>query len=119
MLGVAWSPDGTLIASTTADLAGQAQPPVVEIWDPTTGATKLTYSAHTLNVWTAAWSPDGRKITSASGDGVRVWDASTGKTVLRYTGHTGPAYFAAWSPDGTRVASAGNDNTVQVWSPTV
>ena len=117
--GISWSPDGTRIASTIADYSGQASSPIVDVWDPTTGATKLTYRAHTANVWTAEWSPDGHQIASASGDGtVRVWNATTGATTLIYRGHSGPVYFAAWSPDGSKIASGGKDGTTQVWSPT-
>ncbi len=69
-----------------------------------------------------AWSPDGKRIASASGvegEGdytVQVWDASTGKTLLTYTGHTEAVHAVAWSPDGSRIASASQDRTVQVWS---
>src|SRR5579884_2572818 len=77
----------------------------------------LAYHGHTLSVQGVAWSPDGKSIASASGDGtVQVWDAATGK--LLYT-HSSPSQFGfnavAWSPDGTRLAAACADNTVQVW----
>ena len=63
-----------------------------------------------------AYSPDGRRIASASGDGtVKVWDAATGQETLTLKGHTGGVYGVAYSPDGRRIASASCDQTVKVW----
>jgi WD40 repeat protein len=63
-----------------------------------------------------AWSPDGRRIASASRDEtVQVWDAANGKALLSYNGHTDWVLAVAWSPDGRRIASASRDETVQVW----
>jgi WD40 repeat protein len=48
-----------------------------------------SYRGHTGTVLSVAWSPDGKKIASGSGDKtVQVWDALTGKHDLTYTGHT-------------------------------
>jgi len=69
-------------------------------------------------VWSVAWSPDGKRIASASDD-VQVWDAADGSNVYKYTGHTNTVWSVAWSPDGKRIASSGSslgDNTVQVWN---
>lgn len=114
---VAWSPDGTRIASGSDDKT-------VQVWNAANGDNSFAYSGHASTVLTVAWSPDGRLIASAGHDGtVQVWDASTGRNVFTYRGHTGDAVTAvAWSPDGKRIASAshsGNSNgTVQVWDAT-
>jgi eukaryotic-like serine/threonine-protein kinase len=63
-----------------------------------------------------AWSPDGRRIASGSGDNtVQVWDAVGGGYVFTYRGHSDAVFAVAWSPDGKYIASGSNDYTVQVW----
>jgi len=83
------------------------------------GTTLYTYRGHSDWVWSVAWSPDGKRIASASGDETaQVWDAMNGDNLNRYTGHTASVYAVAWSPDGRRIASASYDKTVQVWDAT-
>jgi WD40 repeat protein len=67
-------------------------------------------------VLAVAWSPDGRRLASASSDQtVRLWDAATGQPLATLTGHTSYVLAVAWSPDGRRLASASSDMTVRLW----
>ena len=82
-----------------------------------TAPKHFTYNGHSNYVSAVGWSPDGKRIASASGDGtVQVWDASNGGHVLTYRGHSGDVLTLAWSPNGQYIASGGLDATVQVWN---
>ncbi len=71
---------------------------------------------HSSEVWSVAWSPDGKYIASGSKDEtVRVWDAATGKLLRTLEGHTDSVNAVAWSPDSKYIASGSSDKTVRVW----
>src|SRR5262245_8736719 len=66
-------------------------------------------------VWSAAWSPDGKRFASGGYDGlVRLWGLD-GRAGPVLSGHHRAVTCVAWSPDGKRLASAGQDGTVRLW----
>ena len=66
-------------------------------------------------VHTAAYSPDGTRIVTASEDGsARIFDAKTGKALQRLD-HDGPVAKAVFNPNGTLVATASADRNVHLW----
>src|SRR5436309_181565 len=80
--GVTWSPDGKHIASADEKSA-------VQVWDPITGRTLLTYAGHTGRVQAVAWSPDGKRVASAGDDKtVQVWDPMEGTLQATYRRHS-------------------------------
>jgi WD40 repeat protein len=109
---VAWSPDGTKIASGSTDAT-------VRVWDASDGSPIGRPFTGPNEVWHVAWSPDGTKIASGGIDGtVRVSDASDGTPIGQpFQGDVAPVLGLAWSPDGTNIASA-NGATVHVWDAT-
>jgi WD40 repeat protein len=131
-----WSPDGNRLVSCSWDQTAKA-------WDVSTGACALTLLGHAGDVlprvnafdyvpnpgWMSqlqtgliAWSPDGRRVASASrffvnpengawpgwSGKVRIWDAATGTTQRVLEGTAGPVGALAWSPDGRSLATVSN-----------
>jgi WD40 repeat protein len=77
--------------------------------------TKL--EGHSEAVRSAAFSPDGQRVVTASGDRTaRVWNAATGRLLAKLEGHSDTVNSAAFSPDGQRVVTASGDRTAWVWN---
>src|SRR5256886_2204682 len=67
-------------------------------------------------VYSAQFSPDGRRIVTASWDKTaRLWDAASGKPVGEPMKHEDEVNSAQFSPDGQRVVTASGDKTAGVW----
>jgi WD40 repeat protein len=90
----------------------------------------IIYRGHSDNIFTVAWSPDGKYIASGSRDKtVRIWDAATvapsinrgarfieGDSLFIYRGHNKCVLSATWSPGhGAYIASGDTTGIVQVW----
>jgi WD40 repeat protein/serine/threonine protein kinase len=81
----------------------------------------LTFKGHTNTVNSVVFSPDGKRLASASGDStVKVWDAQTGQELFTFKEHTAGVWSVAFSPDGKRLASTDGaaldkPGVVKVW----
>jgi WD40 repeat protein len=88
------------------------------VWDAQTGQQLLTCKGHTDDVQSVAFSPDGKRLASASDDNtVKVWDTQTGQELLtlRVDKHMRKVAF---SPDGHRLACGAADGTITIWDAT-
>jgi WD40 repeat protein len=64
----------------------------------------------------AAFSPDGSRIVTASWDKTaRIWDPASGKEITVLRGHESRLYSAAFSPDGSRIVTGSADKTARIW----
>ena len=78
---------------------------------------RLVVAGHADRVHNAAFSPDGKRIVTASADKTaRLWDAETGKPIGEpLAGHADQVLSAAFSPDGKRIVTASWDKTARLW----
>jgi WD40 repeat protein len=80
-------------------------------------AALLTLTGHTGGVHGVAWSPDGKRLASASFDGVRVWDAANGRALGSWGSEKVP-WGVTFSPDGKQLAVYADSGNVQILEPT-
>lgn len=107
---VAWSPDGT-------DVASVSDARTVQVWKATSGQTRFTYQAPANSATIPlAWSPDGKQLAlSDTAHAVLVLDATGGQTVLTMPTSAIAGHAVAWSPDSTAIAAINQDGYIQVW----
>jgi len=121
-----FSPDSKRIVSGSND-------GTLKVWDAATGAEILTLRGRRQadaatgvgyfalltrerGVCSVAFSPDGKRIVSGSGDGtLRIWGARTGAETLTLRGHEDGINSVAYSPDAKRIVSGSSDRTLKVW----
>jgi WD40 repeat protein len=109
VFGVAFSPNGEVVASASDDK-------IIRLWDLKSGREIQTLNGHTNGVYKSVFSPDGKLLASCSVDqSVKIWEVATGRELRTLSGHTQPVKALAFSPDGKLLASASNDGTVKLW----
>jgi WD40 repeat protein len=104
VLGLAFSPDGTLL-TTGASL--------VKVWDVATGEERYTLPSQNSSVGSVQFSSDGRFLVTGGGDAIRLWDAMTGEERLTLAKRNGTVAF---SQDGSRLYFSDRTGTTLVFA---
>ena len=84
-------------------------------YDAASGKEIAVLRGHEAGLMSAAFSPNGSRIVTASYDKTaRVWDAGTGKEIAVLRGNDGGVLSAAFSPDGSRIVAGYPDHMAPI-----
>ncbi|MCG9129286.1 sigma-70 family RNA polymerase sigma factor [Candidatus Poribacteria bacterium] len=106
--GIAYSPDGTLLAVVSS----------IGIWlyDAHTGQELDLLIRTSVQVKSVAFSPDGKTLVSGNSDNtIHLWDIQTHTLQNTFKGHTDSVLSVVFNSDGTSLASGSKDNTICLW----
>jgi WD40 repeat protein len=77
----------------------------VRLFDPAKSELIEPLHGHLNGAFGIAFSPDGRRLISASGgrEAVKLWDLGTRQELLTLAGTSFPLFKARWSADGDMI----------------
>ena len=107
---IAFSPDGTTIASCANDKA-------IRFWDVDNGTHLRKLDIPEFTTSDIAFSPDGQTITGISYGFVHQWNVKTGAELrtIPMPRETRRRTYSALNSDGTMAAMGYDDGTVRLW----
>jgi WD40 repeat protein len=111
--GGAFSADGKRIVFSATKSDGTAH--TASLWDAE-GREVAVLKGHTAPVLRALFSPDGKRIVTASKDGTaRLWNAK-GEEIAVLNGHADIVWSATFSADSKLIVTTSKDGTARLWN---
>ncbi len=109
---LALSRDGRWAAAS----GGGANADEVLLWNAESGELVLRFVGHENDITSITFSPDERRLASASWDNtIILWDVESSEQIRQFTGHNAGVFDVAFSPDGTQLLSGSEDRTLILW----
>ena len=105
---VAFSRDGTLLASCAADK-------FAKVFDAATGELRNTFEGHTGHVLGVTWKADESQVATGGADNaIKIWNTSTSEQARTITSHTKPVVGLRFIGTGDNIVSASGDKRVML-----
>jgi hypothetical protein len=110
VFGVAFSPDGTKLASCGADK-------FVKVFEIPSGKFLKSFEGHTHHVLDVGWKTDGKLLASAGADNaVKIWNYETGEQQRTIAGHTKQVTRLLFIGTTPQIVTCSGDQTVRFWN---
>lgn len=86
------------------------------VLDATTGVLTQQIQAHQGRIYQVAFTPDGKQLATASGDGtLGLWDTETWQSITQLIHHTDQVVSLDFNPTGNLLVSTGLDGLIIIW----
>jgi len=116
--GVAFSPDGRLLATAgnEVSLPRDRSHSIVRVRDAATGKEVQRLDGHDY-AWLVAFPPKRRQLLVAERNGrMRIWNLVNGQQMLSFDAHSHRIESARYSADGKLILTASRDSTAAIWN---
>jgi WD40 repeat protein len=114
-LCLAFSPDGTSLASGSGEVSGSCE---VLVWDVATRKPRHAFTGDSFDAQSLAFSPDGKMLASCDRgreSSIYLWDLDHGRLKREFFAHISGVQSVVFSPEGKTLASAGWDDRLRLW----